>query len=71
MLRPLIESLGYRIACAGDDVDVLIALEDQEVPAEANVVRLRAAVEGQDGVYRYDRAALIGALAAAKGRNHG
>jgi two-component system chemotaxis sensor kinase CheA len=70
-LRPLIASLGYGIARAGDDVDILIALEDQEVPAEANVVRLRAAVEGQGGVYRYDRAALIGALAAAKGRNHG
>ena len=67
MLRPLIESLGYRIARAGDPVDILIALEDQEVPQDANVVRLRAAVEGQGSVYRYDRAALIGALAAAKG----
>jgi two-component system chemotaxis sensor kinase CheA len=71
MLRPLIESLGYRIARAGDPVDILIALEDQEVPAEANVVRLRAAVEGQGSVYRYDRAALIGALAAAKGGKNG
>jgi two-component system chemotaxis sensor kinase CheA len=71
MLRPLIESLGYRIAKAGDAVDILIALEDQEVPQDANVVRLRTAVEGQGSVYRYDRAALIGALAAAKGRNHG
>ncbi len=71
MLRPLIESLGYRIAKAGDPVDVLIALEDQEVPAEANVVRLRAAAEGREGVYRYDRAALIGALAAAKGGKNG
>jgi two-component system chemotaxis sensor kinase CheA len=68
MLRPLIESLGYRIARAGDRVDILIALEDQEVPHDANVVRLRAAVEGQGSVYRYDRAALIGALAAASGR---
>ncbi len=71
MLRPLIESLGYRIARPGDSVDILIALEDQDVPPEANVVRLRAAVEGQGSVYRYDRAALIGALAAAKGRDHG
>ncbi len=52
-------------------MDILIALEDQDVPPEANVVRLRAAVEGQGSVYRYDRAALIGALAAAKGRDHG
>jgi two-component system chemotaxis sensor kinase CheA len=71
MLRPLIESLGYRIAGAGEAVDILIALEDQEVPAEANVVRLRTAAEGEGSVYRYDRAALIGALAAAKGRKHG
>ncbi len=71
MLRPLIENLGYRIARAGDRVDILIALEDQEVPQDVNVVRLRAAVEGQGSVYRYDRAALIGALAAAKGREHG
>jgi two-component system chemotaxis sensor kinase CheA len=71
MLRPLIESLGYRIGRAGEAADILIALEGQEVPAEANVVRLRAAAEGEGGVYRYDRAALIGALAAAKGRKHG
>ena len=71
MLRPLIESLGYRIAQAGDPVDVLIALEDQDVPEDVNVVRLRSALDGKDSVYRYDRAALIGALAAAKGRKHG
>ncbi len=71
MLRPLIESLGYRIARSGDPVDILIALEDQDVPKDVNVVRLRAAVEGEGSVYRYDRAALIGALAAAKGRKHG
>ena len=71
MLRPLIESLGYRIGKAGDPVDILIALEDQDVPGDVNVVRLRSAVEGEDSVYRYDRAALIGALAAAKGRKHG
>jgi len=41
------------------------------VPAEANVVRLRAAVDGKAGVYRYDRAALLGALAAARGPKHG
>jgi two-component system chemotaxis sensor kinase CheA len=71
MLRPLIESLGYRIGRAGDRVDIQIVLEDEEVPGDANVVRLRAAADGQSGVYRYDRAALIGALAAAKGHRHG
>jgi two-component system chemotaxis sensor kinase CheA len=71
MLRPMLEGLGYRIARPGDPADVLIALEDQAVPAEANVVRLRAAADGKGGVYRYDRAALLGALAAAKGPKHG
>ncbi len=71
MLRPMIEGLGYRIGRAGEPADILIALEGQEVPAEANVVRLRAAADGEGGVYRYDRAALIGALAAAKGPKHG
>ncbi|WP_395611870.1 chemotaxis protein CheA [Allosphingosinicella sp.] len=71
MLRPMIEGLGYRIGRAGEPADIVIALEGQEVPAEANVVRLRAAADGEGGVYRYDRAALIGALAAAKGPKHG
>jgi two-component system chemotaxis sensor kinase CheA len=76
MLRPLIESMGYRIAGKSEASDILIALEDQEVPAEANVVRLRNSVEedgfeGEGSVYRYDRAGLIGALSAAKGRKHG
>lgn len=75
MLRPMIESLGYRIARGGEPSDILIALEDQDVPGGANVVRLRSAAEGQGSVYRYDRAALIAALAAAKpdreGRKHG
>jgi len=71
MLRPLIESLGYRIARAGDPADIVIALEDDEVPAHAKVVRIRASAEGEGGIYRYDRAALIGALSAAKGQAHG
>jgi two-component system chemotaxis sensor kinase CheA len=71
MLRPLIESLGYRIAGAGDAADVVIALEDEDAPADARVVRLRAAAEGESGIYRYDRAALIGALTSARERAHG
>jgi two-component system chemotaxis sensor kinase CheA len=71
MLRPMLEGLGYRIARSGEAADILIALEDQAVPADAKVVRLRAAADGKAGVYRYDRAALLGALAAAKGPKHG
>jgi two-component system chemotaxis sensor kinase CheA len=72
MLRPLIESLGYRIAKAGEGgADVVIALEGDDIPADANVVRIRASADGEGGVYRYDRAALIGALSAARERAHG
>ena len=85
MLKPLIESLGYRIAGAGEGAaDVVIALEDDLVAdadggaGAAPVVRIRARPEqsgGKDGsIYRYDRAALIGALSAlsaAKGKAHG
>jgi two-component system chemotaxis sensor kinase CheA len=70
MLRPLIEGLGYRVARAGEAADIVIAREQDEVPADANVVRIRASAEGQ-GIHRYDRAALIGALTAAKGRADG
>jgi two-component system chemotaxis sensor kinase CheA len=71
MLRPLIESLGYRIARVGDPADLVIALEDEEAPADAQVVRIRASAQGESGIYRYDRAALIGALTFAKGGAHG
>ncbi|HYN46219.1 MAG TPA: chemotaxis protein CheW, partial [Allosphingosinicella sp.] len=78
MLRPLIESLGYRIAKAGESAaDVVIALENDEAAATdaRQVVRIRARPEREgkkDGsVYRYDRAGLIGALEAAKGRANG
>jgi two-component system chemotaxis sensor kinase CheA len=75
MLRPLIECLGYRIARAGDGpADLVIAIDDEPVlTEEAQILRLRGAPgAGEDGsIYRYDRAALIGALSAAKGRAHG
>jgi len=70
MLRPLIEGLGYRIAAGAEPADIVIARERDEVPADANVVRIRTAAEGE-GIHRYDRAALIGALNAAKGRADG
>jgi two-component system chemotaxis sensor kinase CheA len=71
MLRPLIESLGYRVAAAGEGADVVIALEGDDAPADAHVVRIRASAQGESGVYRYDRAGLIGALSAAKGAARG
>ena len=81
MLRPLVESLGYRVVAAREGVaaDILILSEESEgeSPVKAGqVVRLRSQPEtgaGADSIYRYDRAALIGALSrgAAKGGANG
>jgi len=78
MLRPLIESLGYAIVSAGDDVVADIAIEasgESDPDRAAAVVRLRndpqPAGEGDDSIYRYDRAALLSALHAARRRAHG
>jgi hypothetical protein len=70
MLRPLIEGLGYRIAGASEAADVVIAREQDVVDDGAHVVRIRSSAEGE-GIHRYDRAALIGALSAARGRANG
>ncbi len=81
ILRPLIESLGYRVVAAAEGVraDIVIAGAEGggEAPACAGeVVRLRANPElaggNDDSIYRYDRAALISALARhAKDSAHG
>jgi two-component system chemotaxis sensor kinase CheA len=80
MLRPLLEGLGYRIVAAGDGVaaDIVIAgsgdAPEHSVPG-AEIVRLRASPEptgdSDTSIYRYDRDALLSALGAAGGRNHG
>jgi len=80
MLRPLVESLGYRVVAAREGVaaDILILSEEGDAPSPVKagqVVRLRArrdASASDDSIYRYDRAALIGALSrrAAKGGGH-
>jgi two-component system chemotaxis sensor kinase CheA len=81
ILRPLVESLGYRVVAAREGVaaDILILSEEGAgaSPVKAGqVVRLRSHpdTEASDGsIYRYDRAALIGALSrgAAKGAGNG
>ena len=79
ILRPIIESAGYRIVRAGepgaDEADVAIVSEGAEVPAPvsaARIVRLRSEVapagKKDDSIHRYDRAALLGALGAAARR---
>jgi two-component system chemotaxis sensor kinase CheA len=84
ILRPLIESLGYRVVAAAEGVaaDVLIASADAADAADAppvvagEVLRIRSRHQGSgendNSIYRYDRAALLNALSrgAAKGRRH-
>lgn len=76
ILRPLIESLGYRVVAAGgaEPVDLAIAADAAPEPAAARrVLRLRSRPEGADdaSIYRYDRAALMRALAEEAGwRRH-
>jgi two-component system chemotaxis sensor kinase CheA len=73
ILRPIVESAGYRVARAGepgaDTAQVIILAEDEAAPpveGEAKVVRLRSDMKRsgrKDGsIHRYDRAALLGAL---------
>jgi len=77
MLRPLIESLGYRVVAAGEGVeaDVLIACAEGEAPAgvaAGSVLRLRtrAEVDGENdnSIYRYDRGALVAALSRGEAK---
>ncbi|MGZ8347424.1 MAG: chemotaxis protein CheW, partial [Allosphingosinicella sp.] len=72
MLRPLIESLGYRVVAAGEGVsaDILIASADEDEPqgqtVAGEVLRIRSRPElggeNDNSIYRYDRAALLNAL---------
>ncbi len=73
MLRPIVEAAGYRVV--GDEeegeADLVIAT-DGKAPAEvaaARTIVLRAdpdaAGDGDDTIYRYDRAGLLMALKAA------
>jgi two-component system chemotaxis sensor kinase CheA len=70
ILRPLVESAGYRIVSSGapgsESAAVVIASEEAQTPAPpgARLVRIRASAEGPEGsVHRYDREALLTALA--------
>jgi two-component system, chemotaxis family, sensor kinase CheA len=70
ILRPMLESLGYYVVTAGetDNPDLLITGDESggALPSAAGeVLRLRSRREladGQDSIYRYDRAALLNAL---------
>jgi two-component system chemotaxis sensor kinase CheA len=76
ILRPLIESLGYRIVAAGEGVaaDVSIVSAEADAPSEVaagQVLRIRARPDGEgagDSIYRYDRAGLLRALSRGPDR---
>ncbi|KQU62300.1 chemotaxis protein CheA [Sphingomonas sp. Leaf339] len=70
-LRPMLEASGYRCAtrlAEGDQIAVTLAMDDDadRVDRSHPVVLLRRqpGLSGEPGVYRYDRAALIAAVAA-------
>jgi two-component system chemotaxis sensor kinase CheA len=73
MLRPMVETAGYRVVGEGDDceADLVIAAQGAEVPDEAakRTIWLRnepeAAGKKDDSIYRYDRAGLLMALKSA------
>jgi two-component system chemotaxis sensor kinase CheA len=73
-LRPLVESAGYRTAPLdheGNEAPRLVIVGENSgdtVPKGAKVVRLSssAADQGGDTIYRYDRDALLGVLAAGR-----
>jgi two-component system chemotaxis sensor kinase CheA len=81
ILRPLVESLGYRVVAAREGIAADILIESEESknasPVKAGqVVRIRSNPDNgasDDSIYRYDRAALIGALSRgpAKGAANG
>ncbi|MEH3159733.1 MAG: chemotaxis protein CheW [Sphingomonas taxi] len=72
-LRPMLDAAGYRCvlqAPRDGPADVALVMDDAPVAAEAarNVVRLRREPGGEGtGIYRYDRPALLDALARVVG----
>ncbi|GAC1576913.1 MAG: hypothetical protein NVS3B5_08710 [Sphingomicrobium sp.] len=72
MLRPIVESAGYRVVGEGDDVpaDLTIAIEGGTAAANsARTIWLRSDPEGgarPDSIYRYDRNGLLAAIRFAR-----
>jgi two-component system chemotaxis sensor kinase CheA len=75
ILRPIVESAGYRVVRPGEPdaerADIVIVSEGEAAPPaadSAHVVRLRSEIapsgKKDDSIHRYDRAALLGALGA-------
>jgi two-component system chemotaxis sensor kinase CheA len=72
ILRPIVEAAGYLVIGEKDELsaDVTIVSHGSDVEADkgGRVLRLAAdpdSADGQDSVYRYDRAGLLIALKSA------
>jgi two-component system, chemotaxis family, sensor kinase CheA len=72
MLRPIVEAAGYLVIGENDELaaDVTIVSQGRDVPdgEGGRVLRLETdpdAANGQDSIYRYDRAGLLIALKSA------
>ncbi len=78
-LRPVLEGAGYRVitqSMPNLQPSVVLAMDDDfaDAPGDAPIVRLRAQAdlrEGDDSIYRYDRDALLNALATRQLRAGG
>ncbi len=69
-LKPVLEASGYRCAStlsAGEEPAVTLAMADDRPPATTAPVVLLSRQPGAEGIYRYDRAALIAAVAERVG----
>jgi two-component system chemotaxis sensor kinase CheA len=78
-LRPIVEASGYRVVRPDEpeaESAELVIVADEEAPAaragSARILKIRSAADpagpGDDSIHRYDRAALLTALAGGGGR---
>ncbi len=66
-LTPALEAAGYRVVAAlepNNEADITLAMEHDAVPTEGSAPVLRLSRDRDAGVYCYDRAALVAAVAA-------
>jgi len=72
MLRPIVEAVGYRVVSDSDEAEADLAILSEGSPgdrAAGRTIRLRSepepASDGDESIYRYDRAGLLMALRSA------
>lgn len=69
-VKPLLEGAGYRVATSlapGETASVILSGEEGAPEGAVRLRRRKAAVKGDDSIYRYDREALLSALKAKVG----